>query len=143
MIAMTINKGLKRTTVLMYDNIDQLEIQDFVRANKYWMLHDNLGSTFEEIDNNHLRNLFLIIDDKKKLIKELKNLRILIHDIINELNVQHLSFAMLIHSINGKEIGDRSEDGLKQVLARLSKAGLTQEVLKKKLKAYDIKYMTN
>ena len=37
--------GLKKTTLLMYDDIDQLPIERFNKANKYWMLHDNIGSS--------------------------------------------------------------------------------------------------
>lgn len=128
-----IKKGVKRTAIKLYDNIEQLPVTRFVLINKYWMLHDSIGSSIEDFDSVHFSRFALIAGDKEKTMKELHNFRILIYNVMNELNVQHLSFACLVHSINGKEITDLSEDSLKNVLSELSLAGLTQEVLKKKL----------
>lgn len=102
-------------------------------ANKYWMLDDSIGSCIEDFDKNHYSKFALIAGDKEKTIKELANFRILVYNIMNEINVQHLSFACLIHSINDKEITDLSEANLKNILESLSLAGLTQAMLKKKL----------
>jgi len=122
---------LKRQTILLYDDIDQLPIEVFNKVNKYWMLHDNLGSSFEDIDGIHLAKLFLLINNPEKLKKELENLRILIFNIINEVNPRHLAFAALIYSIDGEEITDRSDEGLKRTLKRLN---ITEGDLKKKTK---------
>ena len=126
---------LKKTTLKLYDDIDQLPIERFNKANKYWMLHDNIGSSIADFDANHFNKLVLLAGDKDKCIAELNKFRILVFNIMNEINVEHLSFACLIHSINGKEQTDLSEDALKKVLKRLSDKGLTQEILKKKLKS--------
>ena len=118
----------------MYDNIDQLPIDRFNKANKYWMLHDNIGSSLEDIDKNHLSKLAMIAGDKAKSLKEIQNLRILIFNVINEINVKHLSFACLISKIDGVPTEDTSDNGLKKILKDLSDKGLTNELLKKKLK---------
>lgn len=133
MIDITLKKGLKRTTVKLYDNIDQLPIERFNKANKYWMLHDNIGSSISDFDEKHYSKLILFAGDKEKSMAELNNLRIMVYNIQNEINVEHLSFACLIHSINGKEQNDLSEDALNVVLQKMSDKGLTQEALKKKL----------
>ena len=129
MIQLTFN----RTTLDLYDNIDQLPIERFNKANKFWMLHDNLGSSFEDIDKNHLSKLALISGDKEKCLKEIANLRILIYNIINEVSVKNMSFACLVSKVNGKPVEDLSDNGLKKLLKELSDKGLTNEVLKKKL----------
>jgi len=133
MIDITLKKGLKRSAVKLYDNIDQLPIERFNKANKYWMLHGNIGSSIADFDQNHYSKLVLLADDKEKCIKALENFRIMVYNIMNEINVEHLSFACLIHSIDDKERSDLSVDALRDVLKQLSDAGLTQEVLKKKL----------
>ena len=133
MIDITLRKGLKRSTVKLYDNIDQLPIERFNKANKYWMLHDNIGSSISDFDEKHYSKLMLFAGDKDKCKAELNNLRIMVYNIQQEINVEHLSFACLIHSIDGKEQTDLSEDALNVLLKRMSDWGLTQEALKKKL----------
>lgn len=137
MIDITWRKGLVKTTIKLYDDIDQLPIERFNKANKYWMLHDNIGSNIHDFDANHFNKLALLAGDKQKCIAELNNFRILVFNIQNEVNVEHLSFACLVHSINGKEMDDLSDGGLKLVLKDLSDKGLTQEMLKKKLLKYE------
>ena len=124
---------VKRHTISLYDDIGQMPIERFNKANKLWMLHDNIGSSISDFDANHYNKIVLLAGDKEKCIAELNNFRILVYNIMNELNVEHLSFACLIHSIDGVEKRDLSDTGLKRVLSELSKYGLTQDVLKKKL----------
>lgn len=134
MIEFTIKKGIRNTRVKMYTSIEDLPIERFMKANKYWMLHDSIGSDISDFDKNHYSKFVLIAGDKVKTLKELENFRILVYNIINEVNVEHLSFAVLVYSIDEVEMHDLSEESLKSILKRLSDAGLTQEKLKKKLK---------
>ena len=127
-------KLYKRTKIVLYDDIDQLSIEQFTKINKYWMLHDNLGSSFSDIDNNHISKILMVADNKDKVIKEVENLRLLIHDIINEINPSMMAFACLVHSINGKEITDYSDEGIRKILKALNDSGLKIGDLKKKMK---------
>lgn len=129
-----LRKGVKRTRVMIYNEIEQLPITRFMLANKYWMLHDSIGSSIEDFDKNHYSKFALIAGEKEKCLKELANFRILVYNIMNEINVQHLSFACLVYSVNGVEFTDTSEESLNRLLKDLSDRGLTQDVLKKKLK---------
>ena len=119
---------------MLYDDIDQMPIIRFNKINKYWMLHDNIGSTISDFDKNHYGKLLMLLDDKDKMKKQLENFRILVYNITNEINVEHLSFACLVYSINDEVCSDLSESGLKGILSRLSDLGLTQDSLKKKQK---------
>lgn len=127
-----IKKGVRRTKVLLYDDIEQMPVDRFNKINKYWMLDDAIGSSIEDFDKLHFSRFAVLLDDNDKLLKELQNFRIMIYNIMNEVNVNHLSFACMVHSVNGEEFTDLSTESLNKMLKRLSDLGLTQEDLKKK-----------
>lgn len=131
----TVKKGIKRTTVVIYDDIEQLPITRFNKMNKYLMLNDNIGSDISDFDRVHYSKLLLLLEQKEhdKVIQELENFRILVYNIINEINVEHLAFACLIYSIGDYVVTDLTESGLKSVLKKLNDIGFTQKELKKKI----------
>ena len=88
MIEFTIKKGVRNTRVKMYTSIEDLPIERFMKANKYWMLHDSIGSDISDFDKNHYSKFVLIAGDKAKTLKELENFRILVYNIMNEVNVE-------------------------------------------------------
>ena len=133
MTELILRKGVHRTKVLLYDDIEQMPIIRFNKMNKYWMLNDAIGSSIGDFDKNHYGKLQLLVEDKEKMLKQLENFRILVYNVMNEVNVDHLSFACMVYSINGETQSDLGEDSLRGVLTRLSGLGLTQEVLKKKV----------
>jgi hypothetical protein len=138
-----LHKGLKRTKLMVYTDIDQLPAERFSKLNKYWMLHDELGSSFQDIDTIHITRIALSLSDPEKAKKVLDNLRVLIHNIINEVNPESLAFACLIHSVNGVEVTDLSDENLKRLIKELSDKGLTVEVLKKKQKRSEKEFIAN
>jgi hypothetical protein len=117
---------------MVYDDIEQMPIERFNKANKFWMLSDNLGNSFDDIDKVHLSRMFLIADNKEKVIAEINNLRVLVYNIIKETHPDQLAFAALVHSVNGQECTDLSDEGLRTLLTELSKKGLTVGEVKKK-----------
>jgi hypothetical protein len=129
-----LHKGLSKTKVLLYTEIDQLPADRFSKVNKYWMLSDELGNSFEDIDRIHITRIALSLHDKDKAKKVLDNMRVLIHNIINEINPQSLAFACLIHSIDGEEVTDLSDENLKKVVVYLSDRGLATDIVKKNKK---------
>ena len=124
---------LKKAKVLLYADIDQLPAERFSKVNKFWMLHDELGSSFEDVDKIHITRLLIALEDKEKSKKVIDNMRVLIHNIINEVNPESMAFACMVHSIDGKEMNDLSDENLKRVIKELSDKGLTVGLLKKKL----------
>ena len=125
---------VNKIKLLLYTDIDQMPADRFSKVNKYWMLSDDLGSSFEDIDAIHINRILLCINEPEKLKKVVDSLRVLIHNIINEVNPESLAFASLIYSIDGVPMTDLSEDNLKRVLKYLSEKGLTRDLLKKKVK---------
>ena len=111
---------INKHKVLIHDDIDQLTINQFNKVNKYWMLSDDLGDDFADIDRTHIARLLIIAGDKAKVIKEVQNLRILINNIINEVHPDQLAFAALVHSIDNVPVTDFSEDNLKKILLLLN-----------------------
>ena len=140
MTELILKKGIKRTFVKLYNDIEQMPIERFNKMNKYWMLNDNIGSSISDFDKNHYGKLQLVADDKEKVLKQLENFRILVYNIINEVNVNHLSFACLVYSINDKLVTDLTEENLNVVLKELSDLGLTEETLKKKLQKQESQF---
>lgn len=115
--------------IVFHDDIEQMTIAQYNKVNKYWMLSDSLGSDFADIDRMHLARLSIVAGDKEKTLKEVNNLRILVHNIINEISPEQLAYVALIYSIDGKELTDYSEDNLKRLLKELP---LTVADVKKK-----------
>lgn len=132
MLELIIKKGVKRTRVLMYNDIDQMPVNVFQLANKYWMLDDQLGSSFSDIEDKHLKKIAFVAKDEKRVLDSVAKMSSAINLILNETNVEALSFAALIYSVNDKEVTDRSEGSLKRLLSELSEAGLTMGLVKKK-----------
>ena len=122
-----------RHTVTLFESIDELPIDRFTSWNKYMMIDNSIGSTFEDIDNIHLRQLASVIDDKQKALQQIANLRELVYSIINGVNYQHHAFCCLVHSIDGVEMSDYTDTGIKETLKRLDKIGLTNNDIKKKI----------
>lgn len=138
-----LHKGLTRTKVLLYTDIEQLPADRFSKVNKFWMLSDELGSSFQDIDTIHITRIALSLHDRVKAKKVLDNLRVLIYNIINEVNPESLAFACMIYSIDGVELTDLSDENLKRVIKMLSDKGLTIDILKKKVKRSEKDYMLN
>jgi len=77
--------------------------------------------------------MILVADNKEKILKEIENLRILIFNIISEVNPSHMAFACLVAEIDGEETEDLSEEGIRRTLKRLNEIGLTEREFKKKM----------
>ena len=140
---LVLHKGLKRTKLMLYTDIDQLPAERFSKVNKYWMLNDELGSSFDDIDRIHITRLILSLNDTDKAKRVIDNMRVLIYNIINEVNPESLAFMCLVFSIDGVEIVDLSDENLKRTLKYLSDRGLTNDILKKKSKKSEKEYMLN
>jgi hypothetical protein len=128
-----ITERLGRHTVKLWETIDELPIDRFTAWNKYMMIDSSIGSTFEEIETKHLNQLVSIIDDKSKALQQIANLRELVFSVLNKVNYQHHAYCCMVHSIDGEEMTDYSDTGIKEMLKRLDKIGVTNGNIKKKM----------
>lgn len=126
----TIRKGLKKHVIRLYDSIENLPINLFSKVQKYQLMEQGIGSTIADFDRHFEMIIeFLKHDKKDKAIKELGNVRHLFWHSLNEVNPAHLGFCCFVHSIDGKEITDYSENSLIKLKEKLSDIGLTQKLI--------------
>lgn len=116
MKTLIVNKKIVR----VYDSIDEMPIINFQKYNKYLLIDSGIGSDADDIDAHivHIAK-FIKGNNVKKALQELQNMRQNMYMVNNEISPKYLAFAALIHSIDGKEIDDLSDDGLKDVLTKL------------------------
>lgn len=113
---LTINKKIVR----VYDSIDEMPIINFQKYNKYLLIDSGIGSDADDIDAHIIRVAkFIKSGENKKALQELQNMRQNMYMVNSEISPKYLAFAALIHSIDGKEINDLSDDNLKSILAEL------------------------
>lgn len=114
------NLIVNKKVVRVYDSIDEMPIVNFQKYNKYLLIDSGIGSDADDIDAHIIRVAkFIKSDNAKKALQELQNMRQNMYMVNNEISPRHLAFAALIHSIDGEEVNDLSDDGLKNILARL------------------------
>ena len=114
------NLTVNKKTVRVYDSIDEMPIINFQKYNKYLLIDSGIGSDVDDIDAHIARIAkFIKSNNAKKALQELQNMRQNMYMVNSEISPKYLAFAALIHSIDGKEVNDLSDDGLKNVLARL------------------------
>lgn len=116
MKSLLINKKIVR----VYDSIDEMPIINFQKYNKYLLLDSGIGSDADDIDAHIIKIAkFIKANNSKKALQELQNMRQNMYMVNSEISPKYLAFAALIHSIDGKEVNDLSDDGLKKLLQDL------------------------
>lgn len=131
---------LNKKIIKVYDSIDEMPIVNFQKYNKYLLIDSGIGSDADDIDSHIVKIAkFIKAGNNKKALQELQNMRQNMYMVNNEISPKYLAFAALIHSIDGKELTDLSDDGLKEVLNRIKKIKHSKIIeflysLKKKLR---------
>ena len=116
MKSLLINKKIVR----VYDSIDEMPIINFQKYNKYLLIDSGIGSDADDIDAHIIKIAkFIKANNSKKALQELQNMRQNMYMVNREISPKYLAFAALIHSIDGKEVNDLSDDGLKKLLQDL------------------------
>ena len=116
MKSLLINKKIVR----VYDSIDEMPIVNFQKYNKYMLIDSGIGSDADDIDAHIVKIAkYIKSNNNKKALQELQNMRQNIYMVNSEISPKYLAFAALIHSVDGKEVNDLSDDGLKKLLQDL------------------------
>lgn len=113
---------VNKHTVEIYDSIDELPIQRFQKYNKYMLIDSGVGSDLQDVLNHIDRAKIYIKSNPAMAATELDNMRQSIYLLVDELSPKHMAFAALVHKIDGEEMNDISDAGLKRVLEILSEA---------------------
>ena len=114
------NLLINKKVIKVYDSVDEMPIVNFQKYNKYLLIDSGVGSDADDIDAHITRIAkFIKANNNKKALQELQNMRQNMYMVNSEISPKYLAFAALIHSINGKEVNDLSDDGLKALLKEI------------------------
>jgi len=115
----------KGHTIEMYDSIHDLPILRFQRFNKYQMISNEIGNTFEDYDRRMAKTIqFLekkMIDEAKQ---ELQNQRQTVFNSYNNFTPVGKSLAVLVKRIDKTIYDTFTPDDLDRCLEHLDKIGL-------------------
>lgn len=115
--------------VVMYDNINELNITRFQQYNSNLMLDAGIGSDLDAFDTRCSNVRRLINSDpaaaQREIINLQQNVRFLVSNVSPEMN----AFAVLVHSIDGRIIANSElhQEGIERIIAELGNKGLTIE----------------
>lgn len=108
---------LNHKKIDLYESIDEMPIQNFQKYNKYLLIDAGIGSDADDVDAHIVKVAKLVAsDDKKKALQELQNMRQNLWMVNNEVSPKYMAFAALIGRVDGKEVSDLSDEGLKALL---------------------------
>ena len=130
----------KLQSLTLYSSVMELPA-DAYDDFQYWLLRDSgIGAGAGAIEHHFADVTARVADvatgladgrveDATKRTEEVADALALLHysynDTLDRLNPKHLAFGCLVAEFNGKPWVDRTEEGLRRLLHKLSEAGLT------------------
>lgn len=129
---------LNGNTVALYNDIEEMPIENYNLFNEYSLLQNDIGSNISDIDKHfHKLDTFLAHNKVPEAIQERKNLHQTFWNVFEQINFPSLQFAVCMKSINGEAIEDYTQDNLKKLIEDLSKKGLNMSTVKATI--FDVK----
>lgn len=128
----TIKIGLlAKDVVKLYQDIDETPVDLYNLFNEYSLKDAEIGNSMADIDKRHV-NLATLIKKRKHedALQTVNNLYQTYWSALNKVNHKSLCFGVMVHSINGIEVTDYSQDSVMLMLSSLSKKGLTMKHVK-------------
>lgn len=112
------------------ETIKELPIDRYSEFQKYLLQDSGMGSDIESIQrHNEKIDLFLAANKIPEAITERTNQHFNFFFMLNQVNITHCSFAILVSSIKEQPITDYSETNLITICNQLGKQGFTHEQL--------------
>lgn len=116
--------------VVIYDSINDMPISRYSDFQRGLMIDAQIGSSIQDFDQIFNKVAKFIDGEKyKDAVQVLLNVRQGVFLAQQGESPTNYAFASLVNSIQGVRITDYSEVGLKNILERLDKLGLTQATL--------------
>lgn len=116
---------IKGHRIDLYDTTQELPILRFQKFNKYMMIANEVGNTFEDYDARTVKALsFLQKEMIPEAIQELSNRRQTVFNAFNEFTPKGKAFAVMVKSIDGRKYTGLSPTELDEVLKHLDRIGL-------------------
>lgn len=114
--------------VEFYSTIRKLPIRRFAKFNKFLMVASEVGCSVEDAQKRLSRAMgYFAANDKKSGLQELNNMINTIHHAHEEYNPTHMALAVMVKSIDGKELESFQEDDLDNILDHLGRIGFNQK----------------
>ena len=107
----------------LYDSVDEMPIVNFQAYNRYILLDSGIGSDLDSVDK-HITKIgkLLAQDDRAAAMQELQNMRQNLFMVVTKTAPNHMAFAALVKSVDGKPCSDLSEAGLKALSEKINRA---------------------
>ena len=127
---------LNRHKIEVYENDDEMPIENYVQLQKNYLIAAGVGVTIGDFDSR-LQSLskYVVGEDKSKSANEINNMRNLFWNIINKETPTIDAFSCVVKSINGKDVNS-NESGIEKTTKRLMDMKFTMNHIHK---AMDIK----
>jgi len=117
---------IKGHKIELYESTQDLPILRFQKFNKYVMIANEVGNTFEDYDQRTVKALsFLQKEMVPEAIQELSNRRQTVFNAFNEFSPKSKAFAVLVKRIDSKYYDGYSPGELDEVLKHLDRIGLS------------------
>lgn len=130
--------NLKAGFVELYDSMHALPAVAENWYHYYLINQAGTGNSLEDVRRHHSGAVLrLQAQDTEGALIELQNADFTLQNMDMHYNPLHCAWACLIHNVNGVPLSGYEHDELGEVVARLSKDGLTKEMLETSLE--DIK----
>lgn len=128
--------------VVLYDSPRKMPELQRVEHDYYKLIDSGIGSTIGDVDR-HFEPLTLLFGstDVDAQVNAVNNLRYLFFNLIHkQISPNSLAFAAMVKTVDGVEWDDYTQEGLQQLVTRMSDMGLTQEVINELLPELEKKY---
>ena len=121
-------KGVFRNSeVRLFDSIKELSIERYRELKNLSLQDIGIGSDIDSVAEHFSRLHTLLTNEKTtEALQEAKNLHNNFYYMIEKIDIKSFCFVAMIESINGKNIYDFSEEGVKKTIKKLSDLGLKQ-----------------
>ena len=97
--------------VVLYNSIEELPMARFHKYNKMMLVDAGLGSDLNAVDGHIERAVAFIKNDRRQeAATELENMRQAIYLVMQQVSPRHLSFAVLVKSVDGMACDDISDN---------------------------------
>lgn len=114
--------------VKFYNSIDDLPIKRFQKFNKYMMIDNEVGSTFEDfLRRDRMISEFIDKEMYEEAKTAMSNRSQTVFNAYMDYSPREQALAIMVHSIDGKRYTDYSDDTLDEITGRLDEYGFTKK----------------
>lgn len=111
---------------LTYDSIQEMPAENFFKFNLNIAIESGIGSDVDAVSKRSAELRGWIAKDKKEeALKALANYEAALTFLISNVSPGTMAFVCMVHSCNGVEVTDLSDDGLSRYILEWSRKGLT------------------